>query len=113
VSEVVSSQDGVDAHAGDYATVQGVYEQQDVRMMQANPATLYAGHAAVVLADGVCVFLEAPGDEAAIRDEDEIARLEHRTVRATGLLLEGNPSDGAAIDAPCLVDLGSVELIDG
>jgi hypothetical protein len=110
---VVTSQEGVDAHGGDYATVEGVYEQQDVRMMQVNPPTLYAGHAAVVLDDGVCVFLEAPQEDAAIRGADEIARFEHRTVRASGLLLAGNPSEGAAIDAPCLTDVASIEPVDG
>lgn len=109
---LVSSQDDVDEHAGDYATVTGTYEQQDVRMMQANPETLYSGHVAIVLADETCVFLEAPGDDAAIRDDEEIARFEHRTVRASGLLLEGNPSEGAAIDAPCLTDVGTIELAD-
>lgn len=109
---IVTSQDDVEQYAGDRATVEGTYEQQDVRMMQAGPEALYRGHAAVVLADGVRVFLHPPQEDAAIRDDDEIARLEHRTVRATGLLLDGNPGEGAVIDAPCLLDIASIELVE-
>jgi hypothetical protein len=110
---VVASQDDVELHAGGAAVVEGTYEQQDVRMMQANPETLYKGHAAVVLSDGVRVFLYPPQEDEAIRDAAEIERFEHRTVRASGLLLDGNPGEGAVIDAPCLLDVETIELVDG
>lgn len=110
---IVASQDDVELHAGGTAVVEGTYEQQDVRMMQANPDTLYKGHVAVVLSDGVRVFLHPPQEDEAVRDADEIERFEHRTVRASGLLLDGNPGEGAVIDAPCLLDVETIELVEG
>ncbi len=110
---VVTSLADVERHAGHEASVEGVYEQRDVRMRRVAAQTVHAGHAAVVLADGTAVFLEPPQEEEAIRAGAEIERCEHRTVRATGLLLAANPGEGAAIDAPCLVEVGSVEPIDG
>jgi hypothetical protein len=48
-----------------------------------------------------------------IRDAGEAARLEHPTVRASGLLLDGDPGGGAEIDAPCLLEVEAIELPEG
>jgi hypothetical protein len=109
---VVTARADVDSHATRYVTVEGVYEQQDVRMMRVDPAELFDGHAAIVLSDGERVFLYPQQDAEAIRPADERARLEHRRVRASGLLLATNPRDGAVITSPCLIDLQSIDLAD-
>ena len=109
---VVTAEADVESNAGRYVTVEGVYEQQDVRMMQVNPDVQFAGHAAIVLSDGERVFLYPQQDAEAIRPADERARLEHRRVRASGLLLPTNPRDGAVITSPCLIDLKSIDLAD-
>jgi hypothetical protein len=106
---VVRSHEEVDQHAGGEAVVEGLYEPQDVRVRPVGEPE-YRGHAAVVLADGTCVFLCAPSEGEALRPSDEIARFGGRTVRASGTLLAGNPDKGAAIDAPCLVQITSIEL---
>jgi hypothetical protein len=109
---VVTTTADVESHASRYVTVEGVYEQQDVRMMQVDPAELFEGHAAIVLSDGERVFLYPQQDAEAIRTADERARFEHRRVRASGLLLATNPRDGAVITSPCLIDLKSIDLAD-
>src|SRR5687767_8914507 len=102
---VVTAHADVESHATRYVTVEGVYEQQDVRMMQVDPAEQFAGHAAIVLSDGERVYLYPQQDAEAIRPADERERFEHRRVRASGLLLPTNPRDGAVIASPCLIDL--------
>jgi hypothetical protein len=106
---VVTARADVESHATRYVTVEGVYEQQDVRMMQVDPAELFRGHAAIVLSDGERVYLYPQQDAEAIRPADERGRFEHRRVRASGLLLPTNPRDGAVITSPCLIDLKSIE----
>ncbi len=54
---VISSGDEVKQHVSTYVIVEGVYEQQDVRMMRADPDQLFEGHAAVVLGDETPVYL--------------------------------------------------------
>jgi hypothetical protein len=110
---VVSARADVETHATRYVTVEGVYEQQDVRMKQVDPAELFKGHAAIVLSDGERVYLYPQQDAEAIRPADERERLEHRRVRASGLLLPTNPREGAVITAPCLIDLRSIDLAAG
>ena len=109
---VVTAQTDVESHATRYVTVEGVYEQQDVRMMQVDPAELFEGHAAIVLSDGERVYLYPQQDAEARRPTDERERFEHRRVRASGLLLPTNPREGAVITAPCLIDLKSIDLAD-
>ena len=90
-------------------TVEGVYEQQDVRMMPVDPAQLFEGHAAVVLSDGTPVYLYPPQKPEARRSATERERFEHRRVRVTGLLYASIPGPGAAIRAPCLADISTIE----
>ena len=43
---VVTSGDEVRANLSEYVVVEGVYQQQDVRMRRTPPVPLYEGHAA-------------------------------------------------------------------
>ena len=109
---VVTAQADVESNATRYVTVEGVYEQQDVRMMQVDPDELFEGHVAIVLSDGERVYLYPQQDAEAIRAADERERFEHRRVRASGLLLPTNPRDGAVITAPCLIEIKSIDIAD-
>ena len=106
---VVASGADVKANVSTYVTVEGVYEQQDVRMRPPTPEPLYEGHVALVLSDGTKVFLYPQQKPEALRSEDERARFDHQRVRATGLLYAKNPGPGAVIDAPCLADVSTIE----
>jgi hypothetical protein len=106
---VIASGDEVKQHVSTYVTVEGVYEQQDVRMMQVDPDQLFEGHAAVILGDGTPVYLYPPQKPEARRSAAERKRFEHRRVRATGLLYANIPGPGAAIRAPCLGDISTIE----
>ncbi len=108
----VRSAEDVSRRAGGRVAVEGVYEQQDVRMMPVNPDTLFEGHVALVLDDGTQVFLYPPYEEQARRGPEEIRRFEHKRVRVTGLLYPTIPPVGATLMAPCLVDIGSIEETD-
>jgi hypothetical protein len=108
---VVASGADVKGHVSTYVVVEGVYEQQDVRMRPPTPEPLYEGHVALILGDGTRVFLYPPQKPEARRSEQERERLEHRTVRATGLLFATIPGPGAAINAPCLADISSIEPV--
>jgi hypothetical protein len=109
---IVASGDDVRQHVSTYVVVEGVYEQQDVRMRPPTPEPLYEGHVALILSDGARVYLYPQQKPEARRSEEERERLEHRTVHATGLLFATNPGPGAAIDAPCLADISSIEPVD-
>jgi hypothetical protein len=106
---VVSSGDDVKHHVSTYVSVEGVYEQQDVRMMRVDPEELFEGHAAIVLDDGTRVYLYPQQDPEARRSPEERERFEHRRVRVTGLLFATNPGPGAVIQAPLLADISSIE----
>jgi len=106
---IVKTEADVAAHAGNTVYVEGVYEQEDVRMMRANPRTLFLGHAVVLLADGCRVFLYAPASEEARRAKEEIRRFEHKKVRVLGSILPTIPQEGAVQNAPCLIDIQSIE----
>ena len=110
---VVISLADVNAHAGSEVAVEGTYEQRDVRMMPFDPDVLYEGHVALVLADGTEVYLYPPDEDAALRSVEERERLEHQRARAVGRLLATMATGSAAsIDAPCLVDITSVEAVE-
>lgn len=109
---VVASLADARSHASRYVAVEGVYEQRDVRMRRADPDELLAGHVALVLDDGGEVYLYSPDDDEALRSEEERERLEHRRVRAVGLLFATMAGDAASITAPCLVDISSIELAE-
>ncbi|MBL8473297.1 MAG: hypothetical protein KF778_04005 [Rhodocyclaceae bacterium] len=98
-------------HAGQRAVVEGIYQQEDVRMMQVNPPVLHLGHAVLVLDDGCRVFLYPPASPAALRDAAEIRRCENRRTRASGVILPRIPQDDAVQQAPCLVDVESIEPV--
>ena len=106
---VVTSGAEVKQHVSTYVIVEGVYEQQDVRMMRVAPEQLFEGHAAVILGDGTPVYLYPPQKPEARRSAAERERFEHRRVRATGLLYATIPGPGAAIQAPCLGDISTIE----
>ena len=106
---VVTSRAGVEQHARSEAVVEGVYRQRDVRRMRADPDELLEGHVVIVLQDGAQVFLYPPDDDEALRSADEIERLEGHKVRVAGLLLSRIPGPGAAIRAPCVTDVTSIE----
>ena len=108
---VVASGDDVKPNVSTYVVVEGVYEQQDVRMRPPTPEPLYEGHVALVLSDGARVYLYPQQQPEARRSAEERERLEHRKVRATGLLFAKNPGPGAAIAAPCLADISSIEPV--
>ena len=108
---VVRSRADAKEHAREEVVVEGVYEQRDVRRIKAGPDEL-EGHVVLVLSDGAQVFLYAPDDDEALRSADERERLEHRKVRAAGLLLSRIPGPGAAVRAPCLIDVTSIEPAD-
>jgi len=107
---VVTNAADVKAHARSEVVVEGVYTQIDVRRMKVDPDELFAGHAGIVLDDGTRVFLEPPHEPQGRRSTEERERFEHERVRAAGTLLSRIPGRGAAIRAPCLVDVTSVEL---
>lgn len=96
--------------AGQRVYVEGIYEQEDVRMMQVNPPTLFAGHVVLVLNDGCRVFVNPPAEPAALRSEQEIANFEHRPARALGVILPRIPQEGAIQQAPCLIAIESLTL---
>jgi hypothetical protein len=98
--------------AGQTVYVEGVYEQEDVRMMQVNPPTSFVGHVVVVLQDGSRVFVYPPADAKARRSKQEIKRFEHRRVRALGVILARIPQEGAVQQAPCLIDVESIALAE-
>jgi hypothetical protein len=106
---IVISGDDVRANLSEYVVVEGVYEQQDVRMRPSPPEPLYEGHAALVLDDGVKVYLGLQQEPEALRSAEEREGFENRRVRATGLLFATNPGPGTVIDAPLLADISSVE----
>lgn len=109
---IVTSRAGVKEHARSEVVVEGVYRQRDVRRIQSDPDELLEGHVVIVLEDGAQVFLYPPDDDEALRSADERERLEGRMVRVAGLLLSRVPGPGAAIRAPCLTDVTSIEPVD-
>jgi len=106
---VVKSSADVEANLSTYVVVEGVYEQQDVRMRPPTPGALYEGHVALVLDDGTHVYLGLQQEPEGRRSVEERERFEHQRVRATGLLFATNPGPGTVIDAPLLSDISSVE----
>ncbi len=106
---LVTSGDEVRANLSTYVVVEGVYEQQDVRMRPPTPEPLYEGHAALVLGDGVKVYLGLQQEPEGLRSAEERERFENQRVRATGLLFATNPGPGTVIDAPLLADISAVE----
>jgi hypothetical protein len=109
MAALVETEADVAGHAGNLVYVQGVYEQEDVRMMRVNPETLFLGHAVIVLRDGCRVFLYPPGSPEARRPAEEIREFEDTTVRALGVILPVIPQEGAIQNAPCLIDIRSIE----
>jgi len=110
---LVTSGDEVEQHVSTYVAVEGVYEQQDVRMRPVDPGEQrFEGHVALVLDDGTHVYLYPQQEPEARRSEEERGRFEHRRVRATGLLFATNPGPGTVIDAPCLADISLIEPAD-
>jgi hypothetical protein len=108
---VVTTRAGVKEHAPGEVIVEGVYEQRDVRRIKSDPDELLQGHVVIVLSDDAQVFLYPPNDDEALRSAQERERLEHRKVRVAGLLLSRVPGPGAAIRAPCLTDVTSIEPV--
>jgi hypothetical protein len=106
---VVTSGEEVRQNVSTYVVVEGVYEQQDVRMRPPTPEPLYEGHVALVLDDGTKVYLNKQQDPEARRSAEERERFEHRRVRVTGLLFATNPGPGTVIDAPLLADISAIE----
>jgi len=106
---VVTTAADVERLAGQTVHVDGVYEQEDVRMMQVGPPE-HLGHVVLVLADDCRVFLYPPAQPEARRSAEEIERLEHQRVRALGVILPRIPQAGAVQQAPCLIELQSIEL---
>ena len=106
---LVTSDAEVKQNVSTYVVVEGVYEQQDVRMMRVDPDQLFEGHVAVILGDGTPVYLYPPQKPEARRSEAERERFEHQRVRVTGLLYATIPGPGAAIRAPCIADISTIE----
>jgi hypothetical protein len=106
---VVKTGDDVAALAGKQVQVEGIYQQQDVRMRPIGQP-VYLGHVAVVLDDETPVFLYPPDAAEARRSADEIQRFDDKRVRVSGLLYPTIPSEDAMLQAPCLVEVGSVVL---
>lgn len=108
---VVTSEEGVALQAGPEAVVEGVYEQQDLRMMPVGPPQ-HLGHVALVLEDGSLVFLYPPETPEARRRDEEIQRFEHKRVRASGFLHPSVPQEGAVPLGGCLVDIEAIEVVE-
>lgn len=106
---IVTSGDELRANLSEYVVVEGVYEQQDVRMRPSPTEPRYEGHAALVLDDGLKVYLGIQQEPEGRRSAEERERFEHQRVRATGLLFATNPGPGTVIDAPLLADISAVE----
>lgn len=106
---VVTSTEEVRANVSEYVVVEGVYEQQDVRMRPSPPEPLYEGHVALVLDDGAKVYLGLQQEPEGRRSAEERERFEHQRVRVTGLLFATNPGPGTVINAPLLADISAVE----
>ncbi len=98
-------------YAGETVFVEGVYQQQDVRMMQVNPTQLFKGHVAIELEDGSLVFLYAPAEDEAIRSKTEIETFENKKVRVKGVISPLIFQEGAVQQAPCLVNVVDIERI--
>jgi len=109
---VVKTEIDVATYAGKTVYVEGIYQQEDVRMMQVNPKTLLLGHVVVVLDDSCKVFLYPPMQKEARRSKQEIRRFEHKKVKVLGVIYPTIPQEGAVQNAPCLVDIQSVKLSD-
>ena len=107
---VVKTEADVATYAGKTVYVEGIYEQEDVRMMRLNPETLFLGNVVLVLEDGCRVFLYPPASEEARRPKKEIRRFEHKKVRVLGLLHPTIPQAGAVQMAPCLTDIRPIEI---
>lgn len=110
VPKVLSEADAY-AHAGQIVTVEGQYRQEDVRMRQTNPDSLFQGHVVLILDDGCRVFLYPPSAPEAIRSEQEIRQYENQQVCAVGVILPRIPQEGAVQNAPCLQDIKSIRLM--
>lgn len=109
---VVKTETDIDTYAGETVYVEGVYQQEDVRMMQVNPNSLLLGHVVIVLEDSCKVFLYPPMQKEARRSKQEIRRFEHKRVKVLGVIYPAIPQEGAVQNAPCLVDIQSVKLSD-
>lgn len=105
---VIKTEADIEENAGKTVYIEGIYQQEDVRMMQVNPETLFLGHVVVVLDDGCPVFLYPPATEEARRSQEEIQQFENKKVRVLGLLYPSIPQEGAIQIAPCLTDIQSI-----
>jgi hypothetical protein len=105
-SPVVKIKADIETYAGDTALIYGTYVEIDTRKASTSPP-VYAGHAAVQLADGTQILLGAYWQDSAIRPEKERNQLRDKEVIAEGLLhpiCPPNPA-GASLEVPCLYPL--------
>jgi len=108
---IIRREEEIELHPGKIVYVEGTYEQEDVRMVQESPKTLFLGHVVVVLEDGCRVFLYPPGRDEALRSKEEIRQFEHKKVSVLGRIYPTIPQDGTIQIAPCLEDIQSIEMV--
>lgn len=109
--DAATSLDALSRVSGQRATVEGRYQQIDVRMRQKGDP-VYAGHAAVILDDGTEVTLEPVWAAEAIRPAEEIERFDGQRVRVTGVVHEQAPEPPeptASLMSPCVHPVEAVE----
>jgi hypothetical protein len=98
---------------GQVVTLVGTYRQVDVRARPRPPA-VFAGHAAVRLADGHDVLIEPTWSDRARRSPQEISRADGRRVAVTGVVRSRCPEPdepAASIVGPCVCDVERVEVL--
>ena len=100
---IVKTGSDVGAHAGSPVLVHGTYTEVDMRKAPAGDP-VYAGHAAVKLADDSLVMLAPPWHDDALRSQEERDNLRGKAVIAEGILQPVCPPDGTglALQVPCL-----------
>ena len=80
----------------------GRYEAMPLPVRGTLPNTLPRDRAAIVLSDGVRVYVEALDAEGSVRSADERARFDGKLVRVRGTARKVMPASGQSLMAPCI-----------
>jgi hypothetical protein len=86
----------------------GRYEAVPRPVRGKDPSALPRDRAAIVLADGVKVYLEPLDEPRSVRGADEIARWSGVRVRVRGTARKVMPARGQSPLAPCICDITGI-----
>lgn len=102
--EDIAPADGQKVHA------RGIYRARPLPVKGAAGAGRPHDRALLELADGAEIWLEPLDTPQSQRPADELQRCADRPVRVTGTLHAIMPSRGQGLLAPCIADIGAVDL---